>query len=459
MRTLSAALLTLLLAGSPACAVVFLSLDDEFDDWGLVSKARDRPAVKSARSKLDEFKRSLLRLKERDFVALFGRPQPKPARTYAMPVAQPRGLALSGIRYSDPAMNKDHTDFYVVPGVAALEVYFGIDGESPAAIVLYFAAGKDFPKLRKDNLEKRLAWDADRFKRLEAHTAARLAEVFPWEVDLAELAKLEAGDYETNAVRKLKAWIESGQKLGYRYQHEDGANDWSWYGPDGRLVRRASRYEGDGAPVAFEWFHPGGGELRSEHFGYRTGELQTRRWCRATGENIRYETPGTWCWYGADGRPVRQEWDDNGDGLPDWYVTAADGIAHVFDRKAMEKRRPLKLADSWAVHPELIPEDSRVSDQPDLRIPIRRRGKTAGQWEPGSGPDGDATGPDRSRWAIVLLGVVAAGLVAAVTFYYWRRRRAEQMKGRLAGRIIRSATRSRPGKSWRTRGSETSGWA
>jgi hypothetical protein len=425
MRALAAALSALLLIGSPAYAVVFLMLDDEFDDGVLVSDAQDRPAVKSSRAKIDQFEKGLLRLRERDFVTLFGRPLPKPARTYAMPVAQARGLGLSGLRYGDPAMNKDHTDFYVVPGVAALEVYFGIDGESPAAIVLYFAADKDFPKLTRDNLDERLAWDADRLKRLEAHTAARLTEVFPWEVDRAELTKLEAGDYETNAARKLKAWIESGQALGYTYQHADGADDWSWYGPDGRMVRRASRSSGGVDPVVFEWFHPTGGELRKEEYGYRSGELQTRRWCRATGENIRYETRDTWCWYGPDGRPVRQEWDDNGDGLPDWYVTAADGIAHVFDRNALEKRRSLKLADSWAVHPELIPEDSRVSDQPDLRIPIRRRGGPFGPQEPDPGPDGDAAGPDPARRTVVLLGVVAAGgLLAAVAVYYRRRSRS-----------------------------------
>ena len=130
MRTIAAGLVVLLLSGTPAGAVIFLSLEDEFDDIGLVHQAHDRPAVQASRAKLDEYTHSLWRLKERDFVAMFGKAQAKPDKTYAMPVAQARGLGLSGLRYGDPAMNKDHTDFYVVPGVAALEVYYQIDGES-----------------------------------------------------------------------------------------------------------------------------------------------------------------------------------------------------------------------------------------------------------------------------------------------------------------------------------------
>jgi hypothetical protein len=46
---------------------------------------------------------------------------------------------------------------------------------------------------------------------------------------------------------------------------------------------------------------------------------------------------------------------------------------YVGGQKAMEKRKPLKVEDSWAINPKLIPEESRISDQPDLRVPIRRK--------------------------------------------------------------------------------------
>jgi hypothetical protein len=375
MRILALTLVAFLVASSPALAVRFLLLDDELDDIQLVRQAQDQPAVKPLWEKIDEYQGGLLRLKERDFIALFGKAQAKPAKTFAMPVSQSRVLRLSGIRYADPARNKDHRDFYVIKDVAALEVYYHIDGESPGVVILYFPAGKDFPRLGKDNLEKRLAWDADHLRRLRAHTEARMAEVFPWVVDREELVKLQAGDYSADAASKLRAWVESGKTLGYTYRHAEGSNDWSWYRPDGRLARRAHRGAADGPPVQFFWLHENGAELRKETFGYRTGELESRRWCRAEGFfNIRYETRDTWCWYGKDGKVVRQEWDDNGDGIPDWYMTGEDGIAHVFDRQAMEKRKALKVADSWAVNSELIPADSRIPDQPALRVPVRRRG-------------------------------------------------------------------------------------
>jgi len=47
------------------------------------------------------------------------------------------------------------------------------------------------------------------------------------------------------------------------------------------------------------------------------------------------------------------------------------------DSKAMEKRKPLKIEDSWAISPKLIPEESRILDQPELRVPIRRKAGAA----------------------------------------------------------------------------------
>jgi serine/threonine protein kinase len=46
--------------------------------------------VRAFRKKLDGFEARLLRLKERDIVALFGRAHPKPAKRFALPLAQSR---------------------------------------------------------------------------------------------------------------------------------------------------------------------------------------------------------------------------------------------------------------------------------------------------------------------------------------------------------------------------------
>lgn len=367
---LAAVGLILLLAG-PGPAGVVERLDDEFDDTRLIQKAREQPGVQKQDVAMDAFRAKLYRLKERDLIVLFGPPQAMPAKTYAMPVAQHRALVFSGLSVDGA---KDHQEFYVIKDVAGLEVYYGTDGESPVAVVVYLLAGKDFPKLTADNLDKRLAWDQDHWDRLLKHYENRLPAVFPWEIDRDELAKLHQGDFAVDAKAKLEAWIASGKALGYTYRHTEGSRDWTWHRPDGTLARSASRGATDGPPVHFTWhFANGSGELRLETFAYQAGTLESRRWQNPkTGGNLRYETFGSWCWYGKDGKPVRFEWDDNGDGIPDWYVTGEDGLEHTGDRKAMEKRKPLKVQESWAVNPKLIPEASRIPDQPDLRLPLRR---------------------------------------------------------------------------------------
>jgi hypothetical protein len=377
MRNLVIASMVLLLSAGSAPAGIERILWDDCDDATIVRAVHEQKDVVKFQQKLDDFEKKLFPLKEKDFIALFGKSQAKPPKTYAMPVAQSRGLVLSGLRSGDPKDNKDHTEFYVIKDVAALEVWYQINGESPAAVIFYFPTDKDFPKLTNDNLAKRLAWDDDHFKKLVAHFDKRMVEVFPWEIDQKELARLHEGDFAVDAKTKLEAWIESGKKLGYTYKHEKGSKDWRWYRADGKEARVAYQYgsvDGDGPPQFFIWKHEGGGELRSESFSNPSGELTNRRWCRPkTTLNIRYESPSNWCWYGKDGKPVREEWDDNGDGIPDWYITKEDKIEHVGDRKAMEKRKPLKLEESWAINPKLIPEESRISDQPDLRVPIRRK--------------------------------------------------------------------------------------
>ena len=371
MRTFAIAVSTLLLMPGPSPAVIFVLLEDEFDDRGLVDEVRDRPAVKKHEEALEAFREKLYRLKEKDLIAFFGPAQRMPAKTYAMPVAQHRGLGLSGLTYEGA---KRHTDFYAVKDVVGLEVYYGNDGETPMAVVFYFPVDKDFPKLTADNLDKRLAWDQDHLDRLLKHYEQRRPDVFPWEIDREELARFHQGDFSVDAAKKLEAWFATAKALGYTYKYVENIRGHHWYGSDGRLVRSATHGRPGGPPGVFTWHRsePNQSEIRQESF--ETPTHIGRRWQRPNGPgNIRWESPSIWHWYGLDGsKPVRMEWDDNGDGIPDWYVTGDDGTGYTLDEKAIAKRKPLKVEASWAVDPKLIPEASRIPDQPDLRLPLRR---------------------------------------------------------------------------------------
>ncbi len=309
---------------------------------------------------------------------------------------------MSGLCYADPKLNKDHTDFYILKDVAALEVYYGCDGEMPEAIVFYFPTDKDFPKLTRDNLAKRLAWDESHLKNMLVHYDRMMVKAFPWEIDQKERAKLQQGEFSVNFNAKLEAWIESGKKLGYKYQHEEDSNTWHWYGPGGKRIRAIVNRKLDGTAVEFVWYHEGGsGELRRDTFYYSSssGDLISHLCLSKSAGAVRYESTGIWCWYGKDSTAIRIEWDDNGDGIPDWYITNPDAtIASEFDKNglemlkplriddswpdnivnvsnnnALEKRKPLKLENSWAINPKLIPKESGIPDLPDLRLPIRRK--------------------------------------------------------------------------------------
>ena len=189
------------------------------------------------------------------------------------------------------------------------------------------------------------------------------------EIDQKELAKFQRGDYDLDAKAKLEAWIESGKKLGYTYTHKEGSSDWYWYRPDGKMARYASHGGNrDIPPVWFIWYREDGvSQLRKDFILISDlGKSETSSvWFRANGKTkIRDESTNYWYWYDKNGKAVRNEWDDNGDGIPDWYLTTEDDA---------EKRKLLKIEDSWAINPKLIPEECRISDQPDLRVPIRRK--------------------------------------------------------------------------------------
>ena len=353
------ALAALLLVAGSARATRHLMLDDEFDDWALVG-THDRPeddcrpgSSQRVRAEPPEAQGAGLHCRVRAAAE-------KPAKTYAMPVAQARGLMLSGLRYGDPAMNKDHTDFYVIPGVAGVEVYYQIDGESPAAVLVYLPVDQDFRRLTADNLAKRLAWDAERLERLKARTAARSEAAFPWEMDRDELARLTAGDFETNAGRKLAAWIASGQALGYTYQHKEGSNHWRWFTPDGGWPARRPRPPGAGGdPVEFIWYRSNRNPVREEWFDHPTGELPASPMDRAGREHpFREFGLLVLVWEDRQAGPARVgRQRGRHPGLVPWRPRTGWSTAQTDGR--WRSRHLLTVDESWAAHLELIPADYR----------------------------------------------------------------------------------------------------
>jgi hypothetical protein len=129
-----------------------------------------------SQSKVD-FNNRLRQHKEADIEAMFGKPMPKADWTFAMPVAQPRGFGMSGLRHVDEKLNKDHKGFYLVGTFAALEIYYTLDGVSPNVILHHFRVDDTFPRLTKDNLRERLRWEQDRWQKLEAYYEKRLDRV------------------------------------------------------------------------------------------------------------------------------------------------------------------------------------------------------------------------------------------------------------------------------------------
>lgn len=371
MLRFSLAALSVLLLVANAQASIFLLLTDEVDDGDIVQRVREDADVKALAKDFDTLRRQLYPLKERDFEVLFGKPARKPAKTFAMPVAEPRALMLSGLHYANPKDNKDHTEFYAIGDFAGMEVYYHIDGVTPQVILFYLRVDKDFPKLTKDNLTKRVAWERERLRRLPRVIEERRAKVFVWEVDPDAEKKFYQGDYALDPKRKLESWLATGRKLGYRLKvekHQAEGPSYYWYGPDGSLARHAYSNAGEQLPGNFIWYHKGNWQ-QFRYESYQNGHVNWRRWSRPNkSSNIRYETvdasgrPIQWTWYDGEGKVIRREWDDNGDGIPDLVATTRTG----------KVGRPLPLKESWAVHPELIPKDSRVPDQPDRCVLLRR---------------------------------------------------------------------------------------
>ncbi len=362
-----------------ASASIIISFDDPFDKTAIVNQVIDDPRVKTFHEHLTAFKKKLLPLKPRDFEALFGKPVAKPDKKYAFPTAERRALGLSGLRYADEKMNKDHTDFHVVGEHAALEVWYGIDGETVAAIVVFLKPDKQFIVLDDaDKLGQRLGWDRDKFQKLVWHYERQRASVFVWEIDDKARKQLQGVD-SPDFAEKLKAWKKWGEaeslKLDYRLPDANSSPHWRWHDAKGKLVTEVMTGEtgADAKPHQFHVLHANGNPLREE---WGDTHLQSVRWQTPELKNIRYDTGcmvngrwqgSSWTWWNQKEKTVRVERDDNDDGIPDWVK---EGPADK-DSKDLKVER-LTIEKSWAINPELIPKECRVPDQAARRVPIRR---------------------------------------------------------------------------------------
>jgi hypothetical protein len=181
---------------------------DQADDFDLILAAADHPAVTTSREDLDRVERWILVRQLPEIERTLGKPVPRPAdRVYAMPVAQPRVIMLSGLRYTDEKLNKHHTDFHPVGDVGAVEIRYGIGGERPAAVVVYLAVDEAFPKLTEENLARRVAWDRRRFRELvriiadarRGQAAAEAAAVGAWATAAGEWPSELPGEPESVA--------------------------------------------------------------------------------------------------------------------------------------------------------------------------------------------------------------------------------------------------------------------
>lgn len=379
----------LILAGATLAAliatqvygVIIVLLDDEFDDGRVVRAISSNAEVQILGQELRKFEERLLLLKERDFLAVFGKPTTKPIKTYAMPCCQARSLGLSGIRYAEAKMNKDHTDFHQIGDFAAIEVWYQINGKTPAAIVFYFRVNAGFTKLTAEKvLKQRLAWDKEAFQKMVRWFKERRREVYEWEVDEEAESELYQGDHSPDFKEKLASWIETGKKFGYRMVAEpemgDARPEWRWYDKDGILVRQARHDRGfkgkEALPSEFIYYYRNGKQARDEGGWPHVDRLL---WRRQNAGLIRTESaamtrgrwrPYSWSWYNSSGEWIRSEIDENGDGIPELLKTPAT---------AKEGGKPLLTRNAWAAHPELIPEECRIADQKERRVPVRRISK------------------------------------------------------------------------------------
>jgi hypothetical protein len=144
---LSVALLAVIVACAPAD--VIMMIHDDVDDYALIRAVSGQKPVKDFCAEIDSLDRLVCANNREKIEKALGKPAERPGKGYAMPVAQHRMFALSGIRYADEKLNRDHQEYYPIGDSGGIEVWYGINGESPQIALLYFKMDESFPKLKE----------------------------------------------------------------------------------------------------------------------------------------------------------------------------------------------------------------------------------------------------------------------------------------------------------------------
>ena len=108
---------------SSSRAVIFLMIHDPVDDFLLVNAVSGQKSVKEFAAEIMALESTVTANDVEKIEKLFGKPARRPAEDYAMPVAQSRGFSISGLRYADEKMNKDHSEFCPIGDSRHIEVW------------------------------------------------------------------------------------------------------------------------------------------------------------------------------------------------------------------------------------------------------------------------------------------------------------------------------------------------
>lgn len=163
------AMLLLVAFHVPARGGILLFLDD-IDDHRFVNEVTSAEAVKAQGRVLKQLADEVLRFERPAIEKWLGAPAIKPPKAFAMPLAEQRGIGLSGLRRTDDDRPDEHfICFHPIGDYAAIEVYYGrtASGNEPIAVRIYLRVDKNFVRLNRDNFDERLAWEWERIAKLE----------------------------------------------------------------------------------------------------------------------------------------------------------------------------------------------------------------------------------------------------------------------------------------------------
>jgi hypothetical protein len=164
-------LLCLMLRPTIAQAVEIIRLQDHQDDAQRIEAVSKQESVRKFAEELGKFREKMLAKDQEELRRDYG-PSAMYIGDWAMPVAQPRTIALPGLRNGGATT---YSEWYVFKD-AALKFWFISDRPKPVAMVVYFLPAKGFPKLNADNLSTRLAWDREHFQRMVKAVEERAAK-------------------------------------------------------------------------------------------------------------------------------------------------------------------------------------------------------------------------------------------------------------------------------------------